>query len=96
MQRLCHHCGNQIDMRLSIGRRDACLRCSWDLHCCRNCDFYARGYQNDCSESQAERQVDKEVGNFCDFFRFTGARSKAATSPQTDTRDKLDALFRKK
>ncbi len=96
MQRTCHHCGNEIDDRLSIGRRDACLRCRWDLHCCHNCDFFTPGYQNDCSESQAERQVDKDAGNFCDFFRFTGARAKPSTAPADAARNKLADLFRKK
>lgn len=96
MQRHCHHCGAPVDPKLGIGRRDACLQCRWDLHCCRNCDFYAPGYNNDCRESEAERQVDKDAGNFCDFFRFTGARAGGAGGAESRTRDKLEALFKKK
>ena len=38
------------------------------MHCCRNCRFYDPAYHNQCREPQAERQVDKERGNFCEYF----------------------------
>lgn len=95
MQRLCHHCGQDIGAVERVGRRDACLHCGWDLHCCLNCDFYDPAYHNQCREPQAERQVDKEVGNFCEYFSFRrGSRRLAASA--SDARDKLEALFAKR
>jgi hypothetical protein len=93
-ERSCHRCGAALDDRAAIGRRDACLGCAADLHCCLNCDFHDPAYHNQCRESQAERQVDKERGNFCEYFRFrAGAGAKAAR--RNDARSKLDALFAK-
>jgi hypothetical protein len=79
-----------------VGRRDACHQCGSDLHCCLNCRFYARGHHNDCLEPQAERQVDKVAGNFCDFFSFRAGAKAAQPSPGADARAKLDALFAKR
>lgn len=95
MERQCHHCGAGIDAKRSVGRRDTCDQCGWDLRCCRNCDHYAPGHHNDCREPEADRQVDKVKGNFCDFFRFrTGTAAPAVKDDAA--RQKLDQLFRKK
>jgi hypothetical protein len=94
--RSCHRCGAAVGTIERVGRRDACLRCSADLHCCLNCRFYAPGHHNDCLESQAERQVDKVAGNFCDYFSFRSGAHGARADGKTDPRAKLDALFRKK
>ena len=92
----CHRCGSAVNVRDGVGRRDCCLSCGSDLHCCLNCDFHDPSLHNQCRESQAERQVDKERGNFCDYFRFrSGARVASDAVPRNDARSKLDALFGK-
>jgi hypothetical protein len=92
VSRACHRCGREVDGVERVGRRDACLGCGSDLHCCRNCRFHDPGSHNQCREPQAERQVDKEAGNFCDYFNFRdGAR--ATVAPVDERRAKLDALF---
>jgi hypothetical protein len=91
MSRACHRCGREIAAVERVGRRDACLGCGSDLHCCRNCSFYDLGYHNQCRETQAERQVDKEVGNFCDHFSFAD-RTASAVPPQS-SRAALEGLF---
>jgi hypothetical protein len=92
VSRACHHCGRELGAGEQVGRRDACLGCGSDLHCCRNCRFHDPAYHNQCREPQAERQVDKECGNFCDYFSFAaGAPAGAATAD--DRRAKLEALF---
>jgi hypothetical protein len=95
-QRCCHRCGADIGTVERVGRRDACLRCGADLHCCLNCSFYDPAYHNHCREQQAERQVDKQVGNFCDFFAFRRGPASPASSPTATARARLDALFNKK
>jgi len=92
MARACHNCGREVGPTERIGRRDACLGCAADLHCCRNCRFYSPGAHNDCHEPQAERQVDKQAGNFCDFFSFADT-APAAPRPVADPRAALDRLF---
>lgn len=93
MERLCHHCGRDIGNVEGVGRRDACLHCGWDLHCCRNCRFYDPAYNNECREPQAERQVEKEAGNFCDYFSFRQGPATAQDTTKDDARKRLDALF---
>lgn len=95
MERVCHHCGHDIGPAERIGRRDACLHCRADLHCCLNCTFYEPNANNQCREPQSERQVDKAVGNFCDYFGFRIGRS-AKVKGTDAARARLDALFAKK
>jgi hypothetical protein len=90
----CHRCGAHVDARERLGRRDACLRCGAALHCCRNCDFFAPGRHNDCREPLAERQVDKEAANFCEYFRVAAAPATPREA-RTGARAQLEALFRK-
>ena len=91
--RLCHRCGRDIGAVERVGRRDTCLGCKTDLHCCLNCTFYEPTCHNQCREPQAERQVDKQVGNFCEYFSFrVGPRAAGATGADA-ARARLDALF---
>jgi hypothetical protein len=97
MERVCHRCGHDIGSVERIGRRDTCLHCGTDLHCCLNCGFYDPAYNNQCREPQAERQVDKQVGNFCEYFTFRiGGRPAAGATAKDAARTRLDALFGKK
>lgn len=95
MERFCHHCGHDIGPVARVGRRDACLHCRADLHCCLNCSVFAPTAHNQCREPQAERQVDKTVGNFCEHFSFRIGRL-ATTAKDADARARLAALFAKK
>lgn len=93
---LCHRCGAEIPFVGRVGRRDICSVCGSDLHCCLNCRFYAPGHHNDCREPGADRQVDKEVGNFCDYFELRrGERGEQPEGNAVDARARLEALFRK-
>jgi hypothetical protein len=94
LTRACYRCGRELEPRAPVGRRDACLGCGGDLHCCRNCGFYDPAYHNQCRETQAERQVDKERGNFCEFFSFAAAAGARPGAP-SDARSALDRLFGK-
>lgn len=88
----CHQCGHVISAGQRIGRRDACLHCGADLRCCLNCAFHEPGAHNDCREPQAERQLDRARGNFCDWFSLADARP--AQSPEAgDARAALARLF---
>jgi hypothetical protein len=94
---VCHHCGRDIGPVERIGRRDVCLHCRADLHCCLNCAFYDATRHNQCREPQAERQVDKQVGNFCEYFSFRQDRRPGGEAGARDrARERLAALFTKK
>ncbi len=70
-----------------------------------NCRFYDETAYNECSEPSAERVVDKEKSNFCDYFSppetAAGSGTAAATrggSSSTSGGDsalsELDRLFK--
>jgi hypothetical protein len=93
---VCHRCATDIATVERVGRLDTCLKCGAYLHCCLNCRFYDPGSHNDCRETQAERQVDKEAGNFCEYFVLRHGDPKVErTETQADSRARLEALFRK-
>lgn len=92
----CFACGASFDLASGerVAFRDACGRCSADLHVCRNCAHYDPGAYNECREPQAERVADRERANRCDWFALgTGA---GETAPGPDPRAALEALFRKR
>ena len=90
----CWHCGNPLTP-IDYGRQDSCPKCGRDTKTCKGCEFYDRTQNNECRESQAERVVDKERSNFCDYFRpKAGAGTGAATKDAVKAA--ADALFKKK
>ncbi len=92
----CHDCGAPLPRVERIGRRDVCLACDAELHCCANCRFHTPGMHNDCAEPQAERVADKLRANFCDYFAVRPDTPAAANRPAASARTKLDDLFRKR
>lgn len=94
--RACHRCGRDIGTVERVGRRDTCFHCHADLHCCLNCAFFDPASHNQCREPQAERQVDKQAGNFCDSFSFRVGPPRPQTSGGAGSaKAQLDALFRR-
>jgi hypothetical protein len=92
----CWSCGRKIELVTGerVGFRDECLQCGRTLHSCRNCGFFDTAYNNSCREPMAERVVDKERFNFCEYFKPGDATAKPAA--RTGAQDKLEALFKKK
>ncbi len=89
----CARCGGQLP-EPPYFRKDTCPTCDADLRACVQCTFYAPDKYNECSESQAERQVDKERANVCDYFR-TGDRAGTGDDRVAAAKAKLDSLFKK-
>lgn len=90
----CFRCDAIVEEREFFSRRDECGKCGADLHVCRNCSFYRAGRSNECEESQAERVVDKDRANYCDFFRFKEGQDEK-TSRKEDPKKLWDELFKK-
>ncbi len=94
---LCFSCGATLDAFDKPGRADTCPACDADVHCCCNCEFYDPGTYNDCRETQAERVLEKDRSNFCDYFAFrqaAGCRPGSAAFSGVK-RNPLDELFKK-
>jgi hypothetical protein len=93
----CFHCARAVEVKERVAFRDTCAGCDRALHACLNCEFYDPSYNNQCREPQAERVVDKDRPNFCEYFAPAHAARKAAGSAAASAgRANLEALFRKK
>ena len=94
---VCFYCGTQLEADGKPGRADTCSACNADLHCCCNCAFYDPGSYNDCRETQAERVIEKDRSNFCDYFAFRqGAGCRPGVGAFSGAkRNPLDELFKK-
>ncbi len=93
----CFKCGREIEVRERVGFRDTCPGCDRPLHACLNCEFYDPTCHNECRETMAERVVDKDRANFCEYFAPAGrVRPAREGAPRTEAQSQLDALFRKK
>jgi hypothetical protein len=68
-----------------------------DCRVCYNCHHFDENSYNQCLENQAERVVEKDKRNFCDFFRIRD--SSVPATAQTNTKEnvfrELDNLFKR-
>jgi rRNA maturation protein Nop10 len=87
----CFHCKKELDGGHRPGRGESCPQCGSDVKVCLNCRFYDRGAYNQCREPSAERVVDKDRANFCEFFEFGGGAQGASAE---DPFKKLRELFK--
>lgn len=93
---LCYHCGKSISEN-NLGRQDSCESCGRDTRVCKNCRHYDKNANNECREEQAMRVVDKEKGNFCEWFQVRTGGVAATGAPTKDAlKSAADALFKKK
>ncbi len=93
---LCHKCSNSLNLKVGqkAHRSDTCPSCKSDIKCCKNCTHYNINAYNQCKENQAERQVDKERSNFCEFFNLGSGTGNSNKDKKLDTKSKLDSLFK--
>ncbi len=79
-----------------FGRQDSCPGCRASTHCCLNCTHYDSSRYNECTEPVADRVVDKEKANFCDYFKPGAGKTGPLKNPADAARAAAEALFRKK
>ena len=92
----CHKCARQLNPESDYGRQDTCPGCGFSTRSCLNCTYYDPSRYNECSEPVAERIVDKEKGNFCDYFKPGDRKSGSASSGKDAAMKAAEALFKKK
>lgn len=96
----CWSCGASLS-HLDYGRADRCHKCGRDTRACKGCVHYDQNHYNECREPQADRVVDKERSNFCDYFKpsiaGSGGKNGAGDgqSPAEKARALAEALFKK-
>lgn len=92
---LCFRCGKEVPEN-NLGRQDSCAACGADTRVCRNCRHYDRSSNNECREEQAGRQVEKEKGNFCEWFQVRVGAGGSGAPTKDALKSAADALFKKK
>ena len=93
----CYFCKEEISVEEKVGRRDTCPHCHRDLRCSKQCKFYALSAYKECKDGAAERIVDKERANFCDFFLPRGSKVNGGGYNKTlEAKKALENLFKKK
>ena len=90
----CWFCGEGLTQAY-YGRGDSCPKCKRDTKVCKGCDFYDPKMNNECRESQADRVVEKERSNFCDYFRPKQGQG-LGIAKQNAAKAAAEALFKKK
>ncbi len=78
-------------------RNATCESCAADLRCCRTCRFYDPSAYNACTEPAADRVLEKDRANFCDFYAPVGIATRAPVgSANPGALAELERLFGKK
>ena len=88
----CFSCGAELPIQSRPGRGESCTKCGTDIKVCRNCRFYDAKSYNECAEPNAERVVEKERANFCEYFTLTDKSVKEPGS-SSDPMEELKRLF---
>ena len=88
----CWSCGATGSLPLGgkLSFRATCDSCGRDLHCCRQCAYYAPGKSNNCSVPGTDWVADREKNNFCDEFSPSKTQQKA---PSDQGKKRVEDLF---
>ncbi len=67
----CFNCQTPLNLepKQTVSRQEECPQCYSNVHCCKMCQFYDASSYNECRESQANRVIEKEKANFCEYFK---------------------------
>jgi hypothetical protein len=72
------------------------MKCRADLRVCLNCVFYDPLAAHHCRERRAEPVLEKDAGNFCEYFEFAVRQWSPKTegnSREAAAREQLKKLF---
>ena len=95
----CFSCSKKLDLNhgQKIVKNEECPYCYASLHSCRMCHYYEPQAYNQCREPNAERIVEKEKANYCDFYLVKTETGKASQNKsKSDLLAQAEALFKKK
>ncbi len=95
MSTLCYNCSCPIAEN-NLGRQDLCEKCGRSTRVCRNCRHYDIHHNNMCREEQAQRVVDKEKSNFCEWFQAREGGVGGQAVSKESLKSVADSLFKKK
>jgi hypothetical protein len=90
----CYYCKKNIPVlgAFKVNRTEDCPYCTRALHCCKMCKFYDSRIYNECKESMADRVIDKEKANFCDYFNLSDGKHDESSAEKL--KSAADSLFK--
>ena len=93
---VCFSCGRGTGAEpgARVFRSDGCPGCAAPLKACRMCRFHDPAAYNGCREERAERVLDKEAANHCDYFVLAGAGAADDAGDAGAAARAAEALFR--
>lgn len=91
----CFQCRKELSFADRVGLREECPHCRSDVHVCKNCEFFDTKAYNECRENQAERVMEKDRANRCEYFSVR-TQSLDGVSKADQLRAAAEALFKKK
>ncbi|MCC6933415.1 MAG: hypothetical protein IT292_09200 [Deltaproteobacteria bacterium] len=96
MDPVCFNCKKPLPFALGgkVSRNEECLSCRSDVRCCYNCKHYDPNSYNECRENQADRALEKNRANYCDYFALGVSGVKSTDTSKEDTLKKLNDLFK--
>ena len=95
MKVFCYKCKKELkDFEKNISRNDECPHCATSIKCCKMCKLYDLSAYNQCRESSAERVLDKEKANFCDYFVLSSNQEDKDIEKKDDLLEAASAIFK--
>jgi hypothetical protein len=90
----CHSCHKDLGLEAGakVGKSEECPSCYADVRCCKMCHFFDQSCYNECKEPNADRIIEKEKANFCDYFQLLGSGN--AGEEKNNLLDAANALFK--
>lgn len=89
-------------MPKGIDPKEQCPKCSFELHCCKQCVHFDTAARWECTQPIPARIFPKDARNECTFYeirmsseRETTSSSPVATARPDDPRQAFERLFKK-
>jgi hypothetical protein len=91
----CFKCRKELELSANsdIPRGEQCPDCFADLRSCKMCMFHDSMSYNECREPSADRVVDKEKANFCDYYKI--GEIKNLNDSSSNAASIAESLFKK-
>ena len=94
MSSKCYNCSSELDFTegSDVGRSENCQSCYASIRCCMMCQFYDKSAYNECREPTADRILEKDKANFCDYFKLSAGDDN--NESKNSALDAANALFK--